>query len=129
MRIITDAKSIMETLSFVSLSGATKEDTVDRLRSKKDDAGNIERYKEDRHGNKTYSVDVKVLDDGREERDVYLSVREPSDFPALTPLKPVGEVEINTFGTRTGMITTIVVDRFEPANAPAPKLNIKGGGE
>lgn len=124
MRILTNSELIKDTMTFIALTAASKEDIAERLRVRRDDNGNQTGMKTDRHGNNTYTVQVKVIDhDGREGRNVYVSVREPSDIPALTPLVPVGEVEINTFGD----VMTIVCDKFVPANAvsnsgPLPKV-------
>lgn len=127
MRIISNAELLKETMTFIALMPAEKEDVAERLRVRKDDSGNQTGMKTDRHGSNTYSVQIKVIDhNSREARNTYISVREPADIPALTPLVPVGEVEINTFGD----VMTICVDNFVPANAeknngPLPKV----GGE
>lgn len=113
MKIITDSQSIQETLTFVALAAHEEEDTRERVRQN-NETGEL---KTDRHGQKTYSVGIKVLEDGREARDTYVNVRTAGDIPALVPLKPVGEVEVNFYSTRTGGITVITVDGFEPAIA------------
>jgi hypothetical protein len=110
MKIITNSEAIQETLNFVALAAASESDVAERKRQHEDG-----RLKTDRHGQATYSVSVKVLEDGQESRDTYVNVRKPSDVPALVPLKPVGEVEINIYSTRSGAITVITVDGFEPA--------------
>lgn len=112
MRILT--KEINRTLAFVSLAGQSKAETEERKRAKKDDSGNVVSLKTDQDGNPTYSVPVKVIDqDGREQREAYVSVRKPCDIPALVPLRATGLAEINTYGT----VTTIVVDELVPATS------------
>lgn len=125
MRVLTTGDLLKETMTFIALMPASKEDITERLRVRRDDNGNQTGMKTDRHGKQTYSVSIKVLDqDGREARNTYVSVREPSDIPALTPLAAVGEVEINTFGD----VMTLIVDKFVPAKADNPLLK-SGGGE
>lgn len=120
MKIITTSEAIQETLTFIALAEQVGSETQERLRKREDNS-----LKTDRHGAATYSVNVKVLDEGQEARDTYINVREPAAIPALTPLKPVGEVEINVFSTRSGAITVITVDKFEPA-VPARQAPVQG---
>lgn len=110
MRILT--KEINHTLAFVSLAEQAQAETAERKRAKRDEGGNIVSLKTDQDGNPTYSVPVKVIDqDGREQRETYVSVRKPCAIPALVPLRATGLAEINTYGT----VTTIVVDELVPA--------------
>lgn len=122
MKIITNSEAIQETLTFIALTPVSEDEVADRQRAREDGT-----LKTDRHGKPTYSVAVKVLEDGQEARDTYINVRTPAAIPALTPLKPVGEVEVNVFSTRSGAITVITVDRFEVATAPARQASPQQG--
>lgn len=111
MKIITTSEAIQETLTFIALTPVNEAEVAERQRAREDGT-----LKTDRHGKPTYSVSgLKILEDGQEARDTYVNVRTPADIPALTPLKPVGEVEVNVYSTRSGAITVITVDSFVSA--------------
>lgn len=119
MIIPTSANAMNKQIAFVCLMD--KKVTEFEPKVKKDKDGTVTGLKVDAAGRKLYSMsNLEVIElnaDGtkRKGRNTYLSVAEPCDLNALTYYALDGNVYVECYSTRDGLLTVITADRVIPA--------------
>lgn len=120
MRIVTNGQTLSQTAYAVALAPIKAADL--KPRTKKDADGNVGDKKLSPNGRETFSMSgVKVMAFGgadntiREERNVYVSVLEPTDIQPLQRYDFAGTVWIDHYAMRDGSQTvTIIAEKLVP---------------